>query len=111
MIFNKSIITGFGELYINKVCFFGITISISFYMSKLISVKIDEKVLEETDEMVKKLNISRNKFVNEAIVEYTKMQKRAELEEQIRKEIGLIRESSLEVLKEFEALEDDYETI
>jgi metal-responsive CopG/Arc/MetJ family transcriptional regulator len=80
-------------------------------MSKLISVKIDEKVLEETDEMVKNLNISRNKFVNEAILEYTKMQKRAELEEQIRKEIGLIRESSLEVLKEFEALEDDYETI
>jgi hypothetical protein len=61
--------------------------------------------------MVKNLNISRNKFVNEAILEYTKMQKRAELEEQIRKEIGLIRESSLEVLKEFEALEDDYETI
>jgi len=101
----------FGELYINNVCFFGITISISFYMSKLIAVKIDEKVLAETDEMVKNLNISRNKFVNEAIVEYTKMQKRAELEEQIRKEIGLIRESSLEVLKEFEALEDDYETI
>lgn len=80
-------------------------------MSKLISVKIDEKVLEEIDEMVKNLNISRNKFVNEAILEYTKMKKRAALKEQIRKEIGLIRESSLEVLKEFEALEDDYETI
>ena len=81
------------------------------HMSKLISVKIDEKVLEETDAMVQKLGISRNKFVNEAIAEYTRVKKRTELEEQIRKEIGLIRESSMEVLKEFEALDDDYETI
>lgn len=111
LIFNKSIITGFGELYINKVCYFGITISTSFYMSKLISVKIDEKVLEGIDEMVKNLNISRNKFVNEAIVEYTKMQKRAALEEQIRIASFMVRESGMEVLKEFEALDDDYESI
>ena len=111
LIFNKSIITGFGELYINKVCYFGITISTSFYMSKLISVKIDEKVLEGIDEMVKNLNISRNKFVNEAILEYTKMKKRAALEEQIRIASFMVRESGMEVLKEFEALDDDYESI
>jgi metal-responsive CopG/Arc/MetJ family transcriptional regulator len=80
-------------------------------MSKLISVKIDEKVLEETDEMVKKLNISRNKFVNEAIAEYTRIKKRAELEAQIRNASWLVRETSMEVLKEFEALDDDYEAI
>lgn len=80
-------------------------------MSKLISVKIDEKVLEGIDEMVKNLNISRNKFVNEAIVEYTKMQKRAALEEQIRIASFMVRESGMEVLKEFEALDDDYESI
>lgn len=80
-------------------------------MSKLISVKIDEKILEETDAMVEKLGISRNKYVNEAIAEYTRIKKRAELEAQIRKEIESIRESSMEVLEEFEALEDDYETI
>lgn len=80
-------------------------------MSKLISVKLDEKILAETDEMVEKLGISRNKFVNEAIAEYTRIKKRAELEAQIRKEIESIRESSMEVLEEFEALDDDYETI
>lgn len=80
-------------------------------MSKLISVKIDEKILEETDAMVEKLGISRNKYVNEAIAEYTRIKKRTELEAQIRKEIESIRESSMEVLEEFEALEDDYETI
>lgn len=80
-------------------------------MSKLISVKLDEKILAETDEMVEKLGISRNRFVNEAIAEYTRIKKRAELEAQIRKEIESIRESSMEVLEEFEALDDDYETI
>lgn len=95
----------------NKVYCFGITVSTFFYMSKLISVKIDEKVLEETDEMVKNLNISRNKFVTEAILEYTKMKKRAALEQQIRIASFLVRESGMEILKEFEALEDDYESI
>ncbi|MFZ1705933.1 MAG: hypothetical protein WAT79_16425 [Saprospiraceae bacterium] len=80
-------------------------------MSKLISVKMDENLLKETDAMVKKLGMSRNKYVNEAVVEYTKAKKKADLEEQIKKEIEVIRESSMEVLREFEALEDDYETI
>jgi hypothetical protein len=39
------------------------------------------------------------------------MKKRAALEEQIRIVSFLVRESGMEVLKEFEALEDDYESI
>ena len=61
--------------------------------------------------MVNKLGMSRNRYINEAIEAYTKAQKRAELEKQIRKEIKSIAESSMEVLAEFEALEDDYEAI
>jgi len=80
-------------------------------MSKLISLKIDEKLLLDAEIMVSKLGISRNKYINDAVVAYTKTQKRAELEAQIRKEIKLIQESSMEVLAEFEVLEDDYETI
>ncbi len=80
-------------------------------MSKLISLKIDEKLLLEAEIMVSKLGISRNKYINDAVVAYTKAQKRAELEDQIRKEIKLIQESSMEVLAEFEEIEDDYETI
>lgn len=80
-------------------------------MSKLISIKIDPKTLEETDIMVSKLGMSRNKYINEAIEAYTKAKKRAELEEQIRKASFLVREESMKVLAEFEALEDDYETI
>jgi len=80
-------------------------------MSKLISLKIDEKLLLDAEIMVSKLGISRNKYINDAVLAYTKAQKRAELEVQIRKASILVRESSMEVLAEFEALEDDYETI
>ncbi|MBK8624224.1 MAG: hypothetical protein IPN86_01200 [Saprospiraceae bacterium] len=80
-------------------------------MSKLISLKMDEKLLQDTEIMVSKLGISRNKYINDAVLAYTKTQKRAELEAQIKKASLLVRESSMEVLAEFEALEDDYETI
>ena len=78
-------------------------------MSKLISLKIDEKLLQDTEIMVSKLGISRNKYINDAVLAYTKAQIRAELEAQIKREVAIIRESSMEVLAEFEALEDDYE--
>ncbi|HMR87007.1 MAG TPA: hypothetical protein PKD51_02575 [Saprospiraceae bacterium] len=78
-------------------------------MSKLISLKMDEKLLQDTEIMVSKLGISRNKYINDAVLAYTKAQKRAEMEAQIKREVALIRESSMEVLAEFEALEDDYE--
>ena len=78
-------------------------------MSKLISLKIDEKLLQDTEIMVSKLGISRNKYINDAVLAYTKAQKKVELEAQIKREVALIRESSMEVLAEFEALEDDYE--
>lgn len=80
-------------------------------MSKVISLKIDEKVLEDTDIIVSQLGISRNKFILEAVTAYTKTKKRAVLEEQFKNASLLVRESSMEVLAEFEALEDDYETI
>ncbi len=80
-------------------------------MSKLISLKIDEKLLEDTELIINKLGISRNKYINDAVAAYCKVQKRAEMEAQISKEIKLIQESSMEVMAEFEALKDDYETI
>jgi len=59
-------------------------------MTKLISLKMDENLLQDTEKLVSKLGISRNKYINDAIVAYIKAQKRAEMETQIRKEIKLI---------------------
>ncbi len=51
---------------------------------------MDENLLQDTEKLVSKLGISRNKYINDAIVAYIKAQKRAEMETQIRKEIKLI---------------------
>jgi len=59
-------------------------------MTKLISLKMDENLLQDIEKLVSKLGISRNKYINDAIVAYIKAQKRAEMETQIRKEIKLI---------------------
>jgi metal-responsive CopG/Arc/MetJ family transcriptional regulator len=72
---------------------------------------MDEKLLQDTEMLVSELGISRNKFINEAVAAYTKTKKRAALEEQFRNASFLVRESSMEILAEFEALEDDYEAI
>lgn len=80
-------------------------------MSKLISLKMDEKLLRDTEMMVSKLGISRNKYINDAVIAYTKAQKRAELETQIKRASLNVRENSIEILAIIEEMEDDYEAI
>lgn len=74
---------------------------------KSISLKLKESILQETEKLVDKLKISRNKYINEAIEFYNKHQKRKLIEEQLKKESALVSEDSLEVLRDFEALEDE----
>jgi len=74
---------------------------------KSISLKLKESILQETEKLVDKLKISRNKYINEAIEFYNKHQKRKLIEEQLKKESAIVSEDSLEVLRDFEALEDE----
>lgn len=75
---------------------------------KSISLKLKDVILEETEQVLTSLNISRNKYINEAIAHYNKHQKRKLLEAKLQQESALVAEDSLIVLHEFEALEDDY---
>lgn len=74
-----------------------------------ISLKLDESILSETDELVKLVRQSRNSYINQAIAHYNQIQKRAKLAEQLARESALVRPSSEEVLKEMESLENDYD--
>ena len=97
----------------NKYYFYHI-INISkkkLIMVKAISLKLEEKIFEEAETIIIKQGTSRNKYINEAVKAYNKKKKREDLEEAYKREIPLVAESSMEVLKEFEALEDDYEAI
>ncbi len=74
---------------------------------KNISLNLKEGLLEEAESILKNLKKSRNKYINEAIEFYNKYHRRKLLEKQLRMESKLVARESLEVLREFEALEDE----
>lgn len=74
---------------------------------KNISLKMDDQIFGETEEILAKINKSRNRYINEAIDFYNKIQHRRLLEKSLEKESYLVKENSMNVLKEFESL--DYE--
>ncbi len=76
-------------------------------MSKVLSLKLQDKVFRETEEILRKSRKARNAYFNEAIDLYNKLQKRKLLKHQLARESALVAADSLEVLKAFERLEDE----
>jgi len=74
---------------------------------KTLSLKIDDVILAETDKILQTLNKPRNRYINEAVENYNKMQKRAMLEKMLAGESKLVKKESLRVLKEFEDINED----
>ena len=74
-----------------------------------LSLKVEENTFRETETLLKDLKLSRNAYINEAITYYNQIKKRAKLAEQLARESALVKVSSLEVLQEMEALENDYD--
>jgi len=74
---------------------------------KSISLKLKDHILDETESLLEHLKTSRNNYINEAVKYYNDFHKRKLLEEQIAKESRLVSEDSMEVLSQFESLEDE----
>ncbi|NQU65512.1 MAG: hypothetical protein HQ517_14680 [SAR324 cluster bacterium] len=74
---------------------------------KTISLKIDDSIFGETESIVAFLKKPRNRYINEAIDYYNKIQNRKFLEQQLQRESLLVRDDSISVLKEFESIEDE----
>ena len=72
---------------------------------KTVSLKIDESIFVETEKILSKIKISRNRYINEAIEYYNKAQKRQVLEKLLKAESELVKNESMSVLKEFEKLD------
>jgi hypothetical protein len=72
---------------------------------KIISLKIDDSIFGDTENIVTLLKKSRNRYINEAIDYYNKLQKRKFLEQKIQNESLLVKDNSMSVLKEFERIE------
>lgn len=78
---------------------------------KILSLKLDDSVFQETEQVIGYVKKSRNRYINEALDYYNKLNKRDILAEQLEKESKLVGKSSLEVLKEFEQAEDEGQAI
>ncbi|TDX86105.1 hypothetical protein [Epilithonimonas xixisoli] len=75
---------------------------------KTISLKIEDQIFLETETILSKHKKPRNRYINEALDFYNKLQQREILKAKLKKSSLLVREDNLEVLKEFENLNDDF---
>lgn len=74
---------------------------------KTVSLKIDESIFGETEEILKTIKKPRNRYINEAIEFYNNFQKRKLIEAQLRKESVLVAKNSMKILSEFEIFENE----
>ena len=74
---------------------------------KVLSLKLKEEIFEEVEAIVKKFHMPRNAYINEALLFYNKINRRHLLKKQMQKASALVKAGSLEVLREFENIEDD----
>lgn len=74
---------------------------------KTVSLKIDDTVFGETEKILSRLKVPRNRYINEAIDFYNKAQRRQLLEVKLKPESRLTKKKSMKVLSEFEKA--DYE--
>ncbi|MBN2858400.1 MAG: hypothetical protein JXN63_08360 [Candidatus Delongbacteria bacterium] len=74
---------------------------------KTLSFKIEDAILQETDKILESLRKPRNRYINEAVENYNKMQKRTLIEKMLSGESKLVRKESLRVLKEFEDMNEE----
>ena len=72
---------------------------------KTVSLKIDDSTFGETEKILSKISMPRNRYINDAIAHYNKIQKRQLLEKKLKIESDLVKNDSMHVLKEFEKID------
>lgn len=72
---------------------------------KTVSLKIDDSIFGETEKILSNMSIPRNRYINEAIKYYNKVQKRKILEKKLESESNLVQKDSMNVLNEFEKID------
>ena len=81
------------------------------YIMKTLSLKLDDNVFQETEQVTGYLKKSRNRYINDALDHYNKIQRRKILSVQLARESALVAGESMEMLNDFEQLEDESQAI
>lgn len=74
---------------------------------KTLSLKLDENIFNETEQVLMKVKKSRNRYINEAVDYYNRLNKRSILAGKLTRESKLVGKESLQVLSEFENIDDE----
>ena len=74
---------------------------------KTLSLKLDDTIFDEAEEITTQLNQARNRYINEAVSLYNQFNKRKILKNKLLKESKLTMKDSLKVLHEFEKFVDE----
>jgi hypothetical protein len=74
---------------------------------KTISLKLDDNIFNETEVVLVKVKKSRNRYINEAVDYYNRINRRSLIAKKLAKESRLVKKESLAVLAEFETLQDE----
>ena len=74
---------------------------------KVLSLKLDEDIFDETETVCEQIKKTRNRYINEALHFYNRLQKRRLLALQLGLESQLVSDESMLVLQEFESFEED----
>jgi predicted transcriptional regulator len=72
---------------------------------KKVSLKVDDSIFGEIEKILARIEKSRNRYINEALDLYNKIQRKQILEKKIKKESELVNADSMSVLKAFEKID------
>jgi len=72
---------------------------------KIVSLKIDNSIFNETEKILSRIRKPRNRYINEAIDFYNKYHHRQILEEKLKKESDMVKSDSMSVLNDFEEID------
>ncbi len=72
---------------------------------KTVSLKIDDSIFGETENILSRIKVPRNRYINEALKYYNKLQRRLILEKKLKSDSDLIKNDSINVLKDFERID------
>lgn len=71
---------------------------------KTVSLKIDDAIFSETEKILARIKKPRNRYINEGIEYYNKLQRKQYLEKRLQMESELVKEDSMSVLRDFESI-------
>ncbi|MCK5103426.1 MAG: hypothetical protein KAQ62_12585 [Cyclobacteriaceae bacterium] len=72
---------------------------------KNVSLKIDDSIFGETEKILSRIKKPRNRYINEALDYYNRLQKRLLLEKKLKAESELVKKNSMSILKDFEKID------